>query len=311
MYNKSHTDDIDDRDTKVLEFNHRHTETATQIIVRNQCTEMIEVVAYYHNGFQWSVIGWIAVGPGERTELTQTSFNKFYIYAQSNNNEWGGNSEICFNGEPNTCLEEVSFDQGRSAYTHDFSCGESNSPPPETGGTNNNQGQQSERDSEWLNAHNEKRDIYHSRYNVNYVPLKWSQDLAESALVYANKLVARNECTISHKYQGDSYGGENLAANWGSGGRRPPANILFRWVDSEESYGYPQNGHLTQVVWRATKYVGCGEASKSMPSGGQCHIQVCRYLRPGNCNANGENWEQKMVEATSPCTPSCPQEGCF
>ena len=52
VYNKSHTDDIDDRDTKVLEFNHRHTETATQIIVRNQCTEKIEVVAFYHNGFQ-------------------------------------------------------------------------------------------------------------------------------------------------------------------------------------------------------------------------------------------------------------------
>ena len=72
VYNKSHTDDIDDRDTKVLEFNHRHTETATQIIVRNQCTEMIEVVAYYHNGFQWIVIGWITVGPGKRTELTQS-----------------------------------------------------------------------------------------------------------------------------------------------------------------------------------------------------------------------------------------------
>ena len=79
---------------------------------------------------------------------------------------------------------------------------------------------------------------------------------------------------MSHGYQGDSYGGENLAANWGCGGRRPPANILFRWVEKEESYGYPQNGHLTQVVCRAAKYVGCGEASKSMPRGGQCHIQV-------------------------------------
>ena len=142
MYNKSHTDEIDDIYTKVLDFNHHHTETATQIIARNQCTEKIEVVNLYHNRFQWIVIGWIAVGPGERAELTQTQFNKFYIYTQSNNNEWGGNSGIFFNGEPNTCLEEVSFDQGIYAYMHDFSCGESNSPPPETGRTNNNQGQQ-------------------------------------------------------------------------------------------------------------------------------------------------------------------------
>ena len=88
-----------------------------------------------------------------------------------------------------------------------------------------------------MNSHNGKSDIYHSRYNVNYIPIKWNQDLSESALVYANKLVARNECTMSHGYQGDSYGGENLVANWGCGGRRPPANILFCWVNSEESYG--------------------------------------------------------------------------
>ena len=77
VYNKSHTDDIDDRDTKVLEFNHCHTETATQIIVRNQCTEMIEVVVFNHNGFQWSMTEWISVWPSETAELIQTSFNKF------------------------------------------------------------------------------------------------------------------------------------------------------------------------------------------------------------------------------------------
>ena len=86
MNNRSHTYDIDYQDTKVLDFNHRHNETATYIIVRNQCTEMIEVVSFYHNRFQWSVTGWLAVGPRERAELTQTSFKNIYIYAQSNNN---------------------------------------------------------------------------------------------------------------------------------------------------------------------------------------------------------------------------------
>ena len=202
-YNKSHIADIDDRAIKLPEFNHRHAETVTKIIVGNQCTETIKVIVFYYNGFRWSATGWLAVQPGKRNELTQTSFNKFYIYAQSKNNEWGGNSGICFNGKPNSCLAEVSYDTGSAEYRHDFSCREINLLPLETGGANGNQGQLSEHDREWLNVHNEKREIYHSRYNVSYVPLKWSQDLAESALVYANKLGARNGCTLRHKYQGD------------------------------------------------------------------------------------------------------------
>jgi len=67
--------------------------------------------------------------------------------------------------------------------------------------------------------------------------------------------------------------------------------------------GYPDNGHFTQVLWRATEYVGCSDqtalykknkrASKTgkqnkagkkdeTESGGSsimCQIQVCHYAR--------------------------------
>ena len=78
--------------------------------------------------------------------------------------------------------------------------------------------------------------------------------------------------------------GENLAANYGSGSWaavRSADTILSRWVESEADDPYPANGHLTQVLWRPSKYVGCAEASKPRNGGGMCHAQVCRYARPG------------------------------
>jgi len=48
------------------------------------------------------------------------------------------------------------------------------------------------------------------------------------------------------------------------------------WVDAEAGKTYPGNGHLTAVLWRASHWVGCGEASR-----GNRHYQVCRYYIPG------------------------------
>ena len=79
--------------------------------------------------------------------------------------------------------------------------------------------------------------------------------------------------------------GENLASNNGSGGAwaevRTADSIVTRWVEDEVDDPWPKNGHLTQVLWRGSKYVGCGEASKPRDGGGMCHAQVCRYTRPG------------------------------
>jgi hypothetical protein len=77
--------------------------------------------------------------------------------------------------------------------------------------------------------------------------------------------------------------GENLASNLGSGSwgkLREPEDILVRWVEKEVDVGWPKNAHLTQALWRASTHVGCDVASKSW-NDGMCHVQVCRYARPG------------------------------
>ena len=72
-----------------------------------------------------------------------------------------------------------------------------------------------------------------------------------------------------------------MASNLGTGSwgtPRTPEEILVRWVDDEVNTS--EKAHLTQSVWRSSKYLGCGTATKAH-GGGNCHIQVCRYARPG------------------------------
>ena len=61
---------------------------------------------------------------------------------------------------------------------------------------------------DWLLAHNTRREKLHVGENTDYVPLKWSKDLADSAQEYADKLLMySSQCGIAHGYLGDSYGG--------------------------------------------------------------------------------------------------------
>jgi hypothetical protein len=154
----------------------------------------------------------------------------------------------------------------------------------------------------WLTAHNTRRKALYLANNRSNVPLTWSAKLATSAQNYANKLIKLDGCHIEHGYDGDSYGGENLAATWGSWKEMPaptPEKVLKGWYDDEQPLAYGQKGHFSQVGWRATKYVGCASAYKF--DGVSCHIQVCRYITPGNCNMTASTWKQKMLASTSPC----------
>jgi Cysteine-rich secretory protein family len=154
----------------------------------------------------------------------------------------------------------------------------------------------------WLTAHNRRRRHYHAQvYGVSYVPLRWSDSLAASAQRYANTLARTGQ------FQHSSLGvGENLAMNSGS----TPAsvdNVLSRWADDEAQ---TMGGHFTQVVWRATRYLGCGQAQirRRPDGGGGGYVQVCHYVTPGNCNGSTL---ANMLADTSPCAPQCPAEGCF
>jgi len=170
----------------------------------------------------------------------------------------------------------------------------------------------SSRDEEWLTAHNTRRKYWHNYYQKSYVPLKWSGELAASSQLYAEKLLATcGDQGIEH--DPDNKYGENMAKNKGMGtwGSLYEADkIVGRFVDREVDIGYPHNYHLTQALWRATRYVGCGE-SEMYWNGGTCRIQVCRYSKAGNCDMNRDNWEEKMMLDDSGCFPDCPPEGCF
>ncbi len=125
----------------------------------------------------------------------------------------------------------------------------------------------------------------------SYRPLKWSAYLKDSAQKWANHLAATG--TFVH---GSS--GENLASHtdW-NGYNRSTSNILTRWVEEEMNKSYPSNGHMTQVLWRATEYVGCGEARR-----GNKFYQVCHYSKPGNCNVRSSSnvWPDVLAD-DSPC----------
>jgi len=175
------------------------------------------------------------------------------------------------------------------------------------------------RDTEWLESHNSRRKSWHRINGKSYVPLKWSIALKDESMKFAKKLLQASCGGLYHDE--DNKHGENLASNSGSGDWaqiRSADSIVARWVEDEVDYGYPGNGHLTQVLWRASKYVGCADASKAKTNGGRCRVQVCRYARPGNCNMDKSNydtnrndwWQIPMLMADSPCGPACPPDGC-
>lgn len=171
----------------------------------------------------------------------------------------------------------------------------------------------SARDQEWLTAHNVRRKEWHENHNKEYVPLKWSAGLKADAKAYAE--VLKETCDGPLQHAPGINQGENLARNQGTGSwaNIPSAEqILTRFVENEADDDYPANGHLTQVIWRATHYVGCAESVKDLGGGKKCRHQVCRYIKPGNCNMGQyDDWKVPMLKDDSPCGANCPPEGCF
>jgi len=122
-----------------------------------------------------------------------------------------------------------------------------------------------------LAAHNE------IRQRADVPPLTWSDRLAATAQDWANHLL----------YQGQFYHrpraayGENLLEINGS--RALPAEVVAIWASESSDYSYSANtcrgmcGHYTQLVWSATREVGCAVAHDAMRE-----VWVCNYDPPGN-----------------------------
>ncbi|XP_077216520.1 STS14 protein-like [Tasmannia lanceolata] len=121
-----------------------------------------------------------------------------------------------------------------------------------------------------------------ARAAVGVEPLTWSQKLATSASLEVRYQRDKKNCQIAD--MSSSKYGENQS--W-SGGLMTPSQAVELWVDEKKFYNHANNscepnqqcGVYTQVVWRKTLEVGCGQAScgKMGPS-----LTICLYDPPGN-----------------------------
>lgn len=115
------------------------------------------------------------------------------------------------------------------------------------------------------------------RARLKLPPLVWSDRLSKYAQEWADRLAVSNR--LFHRTNA-TYG-ENLFLIHGA--QASPADAFDAWASEARYYDYQSNscqgrcGHYTQLIWRDTKRVGCGNASK-----GGTEVWVCNYDPPGN-----------------------------
>jgi hypothetical protein len=284
--------------------------SAMQVTIRNDCSLQPFLLAIiYYSTSEGRVVhkGWYNLKQGHRVTFTDVGQRKYALYAMSEDGRfiWDGDatSQYCPN---NRCYKDFSVGGTSNNHFRYLYCssggGGSPAPAPTPPVPSPSV---SGRAALWVQAHNTRRQRLHSELGKSFKPLQWSNKLAVSAQGYADKLLNLPACNIQHGYQGDSYGGENIASNWGNSvsSFESPDAVLTRWFEEEANLPWPQNGHYTQVGWRGTSYVGCGEARKLYDGRNYCKIQVCRYLAPGNCNVGSKALRSLMADDYTPCGP--------
>eukprot|EP00985_Skeletonema_marinoi_P025880 scaffold19441_cov214-Skeletonema_marinoi.AAC.3 len=159
---------------------------------------------------------------------------------------------------------------------------------------------------QWLNKHNEARESFHTEKDVPFAPLVWSDSLAEAAAKRANDIAPT--CGS----------GSATMDPWGENVGRTSFGVYNEALVSPDyvfdGWDSPEDHPLTfrQIMWRPTRYVGCASNITQMDSDGPfCHVAVCYYARPGNCNVNNETWLNETLADYSKCGPPCPDEGCY
>jgi uncharacterized protein YkwD len=115
------------------------------------------------------------------------------------------------------------------------------------------------------------------RQRVHVAPLTWSEFLADEAHGFANRLIVEKK--LFHSTSRTL--GENLMEIIGA--RATPSQVVYAWDSESVDYDHSSNtcrkvcGHYTQIVWAATKQVGCGVSRR-----GEREVWVCEYSPPGN-----------------------------
>jgi pathogenesis-related protein 1 len=118
-----------------------------------------------------------------------------------------------------------------------------------------------------------------ARVAVGVKPLKWSATLAANAQKWADHL-ASTTCQMQHS--SDGVYGENLYR--GTAGHFSASDASKAWEAEKKDYDGPLTrsnlkavGHYTQMVWRETTRIGCGEVTCAKNL-----LVVCNYDPPGN-----------------------------
>ncbi|KAK1744461.1 hypothetical protein QTG54_004994 [Skeletonema marinoi] len=136
-----------------------------------------------------------------------------------------------------------------------------------------------DRDQQWLDSHNTRRETWHRAYGKSFVPLKWSASLKRSSQQWAKELLKTCGQSLYHDPNNKKYG-ENLASNSGSGSWanvKSTESIVGRFVEWEQDWKWPRNAHLTQVLWRGTDHVGCAEMAKDLGMGRNVMFKLSLY----------------------------------
>jgi pathogenesis-related protein 1 len=129
------------------------------------------------------------------------------------------------------------------------------------------------------------------RQQVGVLPIRWANNLANSAQRWAEHLRRTNGCQMVHSHGSV---GENLywasAVQW-TDGRRDLQKVSAKqvansWGNEKKYYNYARNscvhgqmcGHYTQMVWKNSTQLGCGMAVCTDKS----QVWVCHYSPAGN-----------------------------
>lgn len=126
---------------------------------------------------------------------------------------------------------------------------------------------------EVLSSHNKLR----AKHNAPN--LVWDEALSDYAERHAKK------CFFQHSA---SPYGENLAAGYPS-----ISAAVQAWYAERDQYSYDKpgfsnsTGHFTQVVWKASRHIGCAYAICNGKNGTPGQFWVCEYSPAGNVTNKG------------------------
>ena len=152
---------------------------------------------------------------------------------------------------------------------------------------------------------------YHNkvRADVGVGPLQWSPALANYAQEWADHL-ASTKCGMEHRT--DGLYGENLFQ--ATAGAYTAVDGAKTWESEKKDYhggvltrsNWQAVGHYTQMVWRDTRMLGCGEAVCAGSS--SCAGLTCKPL-PASCNGqvnfDCDDFPEDCDEPCCPCS-NCP-----